>query len=759
MTGRDSDQRFSRTGRRARSRSFGTASVVAPLFLLTLLALAATLQAGCSLGGRGTTTTKTGSTTTSAVGATTTVTSGPGGTATTSPASSTGAFLLSTTPATLPQPSTYPQPKAVDLSKVAGLDKVTLSARAKAALATQGFVASPTPADTKAQKFWQVYEDARYRGLPVLVTTDAMLNTFHGIFDMMLQRLEEAQLMDKAIAMSQALYDTSSGQWNEATAPAAKEAAEANMAYFAVALSLLKGDGTYGGEVVRDQVQAELTLIEAAGGNGNSPVLGYLEDYSQYKPRGHYTRSEVLKRYFKGMMWYGHTAFWVNPKKPDVSEELARRLMRQAALVTVALVGEAQADWRAIYEPTAFLVGQADDLTAADLRPLVSKVFGTESPKPDALAGDAGIDSFRAEVSALPAPKILSHLSFGPGSQEEAERSFRIMGQRYIPDSYAFQQLVWRYVGAEDNMRLFPMGLDAMAVLGSSLAYDLAANDYKQAAYAHWESQQAKVKAELDGGSAEFWPLNMYTGWLDVLRQTMSAPPAAAPALMQTRAWALKSLNSALGSWTELRHDTLLYAKQSVIAEGGGGDLPQTVGYVEPYPDFYRGLGGLAKATRDGLANLSILDDDARAKLDLMVNLCADLGAIADKELAGQALTENERSTIYYFGGTLEHLGQFVSEEGRTISPADEKSPVVADVHTDLVVTMQVLEEATGYPLALYAVLPIDGTPQLLVGACYDYYEFTVPMDERLTDEEWQAQIDGGEAPARPRWTSAFIVR
>ena len=42
-------------------------------------------------------------------------------------------------------------------------------------------------------------------------------------------------------------------------------------------------------------------------------------------------------------------------------------------------------------------------------------------------------------------------------------------------------------------------------------------------------------------------------------------PTAAAglPAVMQTEAWARRVLNTQLASWAELRHDTLLYAKQS----------------------------------------------------------------------------------------------------------------------------------------------------------------------------------------------------
>ena len=37
--------------------------------------------------------------------------------------------------------------------------------------------------------------------------------------------------------------------------------------------------------------------------------MGFPEDYSQYKPRGHYTINSDLARYFKAMMWYGRRSF------------------------------------------------------------------------------------------------------------------------------------------------------------------------------------------------------------------------------------------------------------------------------------------------------------------------------------------------------------------------------------------------------------------------------------------------------------------
>ncbi len=60
-----------------------------------------------------------------------------------------------------------------------------------------------------------------------------------------------------------------------------------------------------------------------------------------------------------------------------------------------------------------------------------------------------------------------------------------------------------------------------------------------------------------------------------------------------------------------------------------------------------------------------------------MIGLAETLRSIAEKELAGEELTEEERYTIQEYGHYLETLGQFTdSEEGRTLSPAAEKSAV-----------------------------------------------------------------------------------
>jgi hypothetical protein len=412
-----------------------------------------------------------------------------------------------------------------------------------------------------------------------------------------------------------------------------------------------------------------------------------------------------------------------------------------------------------VYEPTAFLVGAADDLSAGDLRPAMGVAFGTQTPSLEDLSDDVKIDALRAEIRKLPAPMIQSHENWAPQgeSREESLRSFRVMGQRFIPDSYAFQQLVWSHVGTEEKKRMMPMGLDAMAVLGSDQAHELLTTTYGQQEFANYETQMMKVKAEFDTRSPTFWPPTIYTGWLDALRLTMAFPAEGAPEFMKTKVWARKSLNTSLGGWTELRHDTILYAKQSVAAEGGGGEYDVSAGYVEPYPDFFKHMAALATASSEGLAKYGLLDENVKDKLATMTQLCNDLERISTKELAGEALEEKDANAIRWFGGTIEQLELFYDAQGRTMSPADEKSPVVADVHSDLNADLA-LEEATGYPALVYAVLELDGKLQVLRGAAYDYYEFTVPIAKRMTDEEWRAALDAGTQQPRPTWTDEFIV-
>src|SRR5262249_57614755 len=68
------------------------------------------------------------------------------------------------------------------------------------------------------------------------------------------------------------------------------------------------------------------------------------------------------------------------------------------------------------------------------------------------------------------------------------------------------------------------------------------------------------------------------------------------PEAMRTRAWAMKTLNTQLASWAQLRHDTILYVKQSYTA---GAECYYPAGYVEPVPHFWARLEKMAARAAD----------------------------------------------------------------------------------------------------------------------------------------------------------------
>ena len=109
----------------------------------------------------------------------------------------------------------------------------------------------------------------------------------------------------------------------------------------------------------------------------------------------------------------------------------------------------------------------------------------------------------------------------------------------------------------------FPRGLDVMAVLGSDRAFEIL-NGLGDTSYQRYDSQLKKLREEFGALSPADWNRNLYWSWLYALAGLTEAVPVNGwPTFMNTNAWADKQLNAALGSWSSLRHDTILYAKQS----------------------------------------------------------------------------------------------------------------------------------------------------------------------------------------------------
>lgn len=223
---------------------------------------------------------------------------------------------------------------------------------------------------------------------------------------------------------------------------------------------------------------------------------------------------------------------------------------------------------------------------------------------------------------------------------------------------------------------------------------------------------------------------------------------------MQTEAWKDKELQTALASWTELRHDTILYAKQSYtpVATSAPPQPKPVVGYVEPVSEFYSRMLALTKMTRGGLAELDALSSQENSRLERLETILESLIRISNDELEGKELSQSDYEFIRNFGQELDSIIVGVEAEGK-------ETTMVADVHTDANSPQQVLEEGVGYvELALVAYKVPDGRIILGAGPTLSYYEFKQPVSERLTDEQWKAMLEQGQQPPGPDWTSSFYA-
>jgi len=641
-----------------------------------------------------------------------------------------------------------------------------LSAEERSLLEANGFIILSQ--DNQAQ-IYTIYQHAEDTSTPAFVTTDAVLHAFHVLYDYALRLTEMDYLIADLRALNTALLQAAEADAGS-TSGAVREAARQNLAFFAVGSRLLDPEVQVPAEV-DNLVEQELKRIEAHAGFEQSPIFGYKEDYSQYVPRGHYTRNEEFERYFRAMMWYGRMSFHLsNPDDPAA----ARRETRGALLITRALYNAIAGDktalerWERIYEPTAFFVGTADDLTVYDYAAVAQQVYGG-LPDPAALADEGKLDAFIAAAKRLRPPAIVGGYVTDQEDPEVVTMGFRLMGQRFIPDSYIFQQVVYDQVGLYQGsgrpftlsdslvgpIRGVPRGLDVPAALGSARALEILtlAGDTEYAGYAE---QLAKVQAEFAALPESQWTANLYWNWLYTLRALLEVKGDGYPYFMRSPAWRDKDLHTWLGSWTELRHDTILYAKQSytIVATSAPPQPELANGYVEPQPEVYARLAALAAQMREGLGSRGLLHSEIEGKLEGLEELLLALKTISVKELQGETPTDEEYALIRNIGGTLESLTTFSQEvDGEVSSEADERMALVADVHTDGN-TGEVLEEAVGDALPIYVIVLVDGQQVVAVGGTFSYYEFRWPMGDRLTDEAWQALEP---KPARPGWTESIV--
>ena len=498
------------------------------------------------------------------------------------------------------------------------------------------------------------------------------------------------------------------------------------------------------------------------------------EDFSQFKPRGHYTENPELQGYFRALIWLGRVDLRLLETQPD-GTQLFRREQYLAMLLVEELVGADRPSFERIDTTIRTFVGESDYMVLSEVEKLVADLGGPTA------AREADDRSVAAAIVAggYGEQQIASHIMVNDGAVPTLplNRSFALLGQRYIVDSHVFSEVVYDRLEA---MRMMPSPLDAaFAALGNAQALALNPDVEK---FEELPGALARMRVLVDAHDEQFWDANLYNLWLRALRGLSPAAdlsdPAAQglPQIAGTEAWGLRLLNAQLGSWAELRHDTILYAKQSYTGSPGC-DFPDA--YVDPYPEVFRALQKYA-AAGSRVADLVVdVDPEFAGSISryfrLLDEITATFADMAERELRGEPFTPEQLALI--------NRAVRVERESAVCTTIDvpdgwyadlffnrakslEFDPTIADVHTQPSDEAgnpvgKVLHVGTGYPrLMVTTVDSCQGAPRAYAGVVYAYHEQVTKDFERLTDEDWAARFQAdGERPADVPWLESVLAR
>ncbi|XYI02414.1 DUF3160 domain-containing protein [Sorangium sp. So ce1128] len=612
--------------------------------------------------------------------------------------------------------------------------------------------------------------------LPLYVSADSILYAVHRSYDAILKAVELASL---APELGQMLKQMRARLASGAGAELGDEArADADL-FTAVALALL--DGAPVAPVAGASAAAIDELVagaEAHQGAAEVRLFGSdrLMDFSQFEPRGHYIDEDhpELARYFRSMMWLGRVDFRFLETQPDGTQRFHRRHLEGAYVLRALADAETLARYKRIDDTIQAFVGESDYMTLPELDDLLADLGLSDA------SGLAGVPDARiAEVIVKEGhgtQRIASHIminGLGKGTMPLSS-SFALLGQRYVVDSHVFSNVVYDRVKGGAVKRMMPSPLDVgFAALGNDQAGQLLAPELGQFDYA---PDLHMMRVLVDAHPGDFWGKNLYNRWLGALRELSPAKAIGdgegLPGVAKTEAWGRRLLSTQLASWAELRHDTLLYAKQS-YTEGVSCEFPDA--YVDPYPVFFARIAELAE---QGVEIVGALDLSSAPQLERAVpayfsqlhDVARTLGEMAANERAGLPLTQehlafiNQAVQIEWQGcgeatGVHGWYRQLFFDEKKGL----EQDPTIADVHTQPTdeggaPVGRVLHVGTGLPrLMVVTADPCGGAPRAFVGLASSYFEAVTEGFERMDDRQWAGAVLG-TTPDVP-WMSDLVSR
>ncbi len=690
-------------------------------------------------------------------------------------------------------------------------DTLGLTRKELALLRKNGFAVSDR---LTFEDFTTAYGYIYWKDLPVLITSDSILHSIHQAHEEMLTHVEGTVIFTYLAYFLKTARAQLQTEMQAIDDPGLVKLYRDLDIYLAVPLELLtrevdtaerRGRGYASASApsqdtspAQSTPEAYIALATEAGQIAPVGLFGGRRrqiDFTLFTPRGHYANGgHHLRNYFRAMSWLAHIDF----RFIDYLPTNGQPVLQPGHIAAAALLREIidKADLRSLWDELDALlstfVGHSDNMRLDGL---------------DTFLADAGIQSAAEALDYARPDRLLQLLTINAyGDQQisgqilarhtdnrQAEAmprpvSFVLNGQRFTLDSYLMSNLVYDQlmVNGQPVKRALPSPLDVMYLLGNDRAVTHLQTELKKYGYAE---NLAELREDVRSFELGFWSDTIYNRWLNILRTlNTTTTESSYPQAMRTTAWADKMLHTQLASWAQLRHNSVLYVKQSRTPMSFICQYPD--GYVEPYPEFYAAVAEYADFGRTLFETSPLLQlaagEDSPEYLqathtriidyfDTLADVAGRLQRMAEKELRLEPFSAEEylflKSVVIRqdylpraYGGP-DYDKRWNGWFPKLFVYRDKGPEKIADIHTNdtddprsALYPPRVLHVGTGPVAVNLFIADTDEGPTIYVGPSLTYFEQVEAgrYPTRLTDMAWKQRLLSRSYPQPPEWTGSF---
>lgn len=491
------------------------------------------------------------------------------------------------------------------------------------------------------------------------------------------------------------------------------------------------------------------TLADAFSPQDDPEFMIY-QDYTQFVPRGYYTDNAELKTYFMTLKWLMRHKFYTRDTK------LAR-----ASLLLVHKLPESVV--HKLSELNQFIkrmIGEDDDIT----RDAMQEFLQNKDLTSTTAIFEQDPSTRQEDLSTLHPQKIISTSYLVPEEASITEKQskfktagFVLFGEKFTSDSRVMDELTAGWAEVESSKKPSVVSIyqlrDTIALGNRLQEVQERWNKFSREFGISQKQQEfyTSNRNEISDTLEEFMKTDTIYNKRLILANSARTLPKKAPEYMTSSNFVNKIKNTILWTYTELKHDTILYVKQAFAEMGAWWpdlcrinvevpelDVPKW--YVEPQVDLIDNILILAKDSQ------AYFWDTNKVNFELFIDYLQFVKSIALKQLANEVITDQEFERLRTSYTLLSNILS-PSQGYRSTGERGTRSANIADIFTSGDYGPYYL--ATGRPLLMIVLVDdINGKRAVIwpVYSTYEFYGMPFPSETgRYTDQDRRDVYDNLE--------------